>query len=286
MRMYRASSLGYSLENLVAPYLGYEPVAPPDTLQTAYDEGNRLEPIILQHLRDHGWEIDGEQTEVTIEIIPGEVAIVGHVDGFTVDKEDDKLVLEIKTMSTRNFLDWARNGWGSNNPLIEKYKWQASAYMIATGLPHIMIAWDKGSEYPSTAVWEAEEPFYPVKVLADKVLAAEQAIRDGVLPEGCEDFPCPYFYLHADKESIPTVQADDNLEELLIDWLAADRAEKAAKRDKDLLRKAITSLTDDASVGKVVSKTGVTISTNWVEGKHVEYDVKAHWETRIQGPRK
>ncbi len=131
MRIYRASSLGYSLEQLVAPHLGYSPASPPDFLQSAYDEGNRLEPIVIKALRDDGWNIYGEQTEVEIEIVPGAVIIQGHIDGY-YDGMEGKAVLEIKTMAHASYLDWDKNGWESKSALIEKYKWQQSAYVIAT----------------------------------------------------------------------------------------------------------------------------------------------------------
>ncbi len=280
MRVYRASSLGYSLEQLVAPHLGYAPLDPPEFLQNAYDEGNRLEPIVLNYLRSLEWEITGEQTEVEIQIIPGEVIIQGHIDGIA-----EECVLEVKTMAHAAYLDWVKNGWDSKSPLIEKYKWQASAYMIATGREHIMVAWDKSDE-DSIHIQTQATPFYPVETLANKVLAAEQHIREGTLPEGCTDWPCPFFYLHADKEQVPVESADDDLERLLGDWLLLDQDIKRLEKERKILRDQIVGeATDSIVAGKIKGACGVTVSTNWVEEKHVEYDVKAHWETRIQGPR-
>ncbi len=285
MRIYRASGLGYSLEQMVAPYLGYEPAAPPETLQRAYDEGNRLEPIIINALRDDGWNIYGEQTEVEIEIVPGAVIIQGHIDGY-YDGMEGKAVLEIKTMAHASYLDWDKNGWESKSALIEKYKWQQSAYVIATGLPHVMVGWDKSRDRVAS-VRITLEPFFPVEELAKKVLAAEQYIRDGELPEGCEDYPCPYFYLHADKDKVPVEAADDNLEDLLVDWLDADQKIKKLEKYRKSLRDAIIGdATDSLVAGKIKGACGVTVSTNWVEGKEVSYKTEPHWETRIQGPRK
>lgn len=288
MRVYRASSLGYSLEALVAPHLGYAAVDPPEWLQEKFDEGNRIEPLAIQRLVGMGWDITigqreinaigDQQIEVEIEIIPGTAKIVGHIDARTGGD-----VIEVKSMAHKTWLQFHKMGWDTPG-LVQKYKWQASAYMIATGLPHIMVAWDKETE--ELCIVPTPGPFYPVEVLAQKVLDAEQYIRDGVLPEGCTDYPCPYFYLHADKDAVPAEQADDELESIMAAWLDADKAEKAHQKEKDRLREQIIAMTTSELAGKVKGACGVTVATTWVEEKTVSYVSKAHWETRVQGPRK
>lgn len=193
-RIYRASSLGYSMEALVAPHLGFEAVAPPEFLQNAYDEGNRLEPIVLDYLRGIGWEIGDEQLEVELDIIPDRVKVVGHLDGIgrCATTLIPQSVVEIKTMGGKSFADWVNKGWNSSSPLIEKYKWQQSAYVLATGLPHAMVGWDKdGSEGdPRTMTHLTTEPFYTISDIAAKLAKAEEFIASGLVPDGCTDFPC------------------------------------------------------------------------------------------------
>ena len=301
MRVYRASSLGYSLEALVAPHLGYAPVSPPEFIQNAFDEGNRIEPLAIQKLWDLGWTIRERQAEINtigdyqieveLEIIPGQAKVVGHLDGTIegnfLGETVHMSVLEIKCMAAKSWEQFHKHGWDAPG-LVQKYKWQASAYMLATGLPHILVAWNKDTEELAYAI--TSEPFYTISDIANKLQAAENAINDGVLPEGCTDFPCPYFYLHADKESVPVAKADEVLEITLASWLDADRAEKAAKKLKDEYKRLILAQTgtDEAGVaGKIQSACGVTVSTRWQEETFVSgYTKKAGWVTSIQGPRK
>lgn len=280
MRVYRASSLGYSLEALVAPRLGYAPMDPPEVIQRAYDEGNRLEPIIIEGIRNDN-EVKDEQLEVELEVIPGVAKVIGHIDGKIND--GGWRLLEIKTMAHAMFDRVESKGWDAGG-IMEKYKWQVSAYQLATGLPVTLCVWDKQEK--DWCFIRTEEPFYSISDIADKLQAAEHFIAAGEIPSGCDDWPCPYYYLHEVKDKVPVEQADSELESLLEDWLAADKYEKAAKKDKDKLREAIIALSsNEPGVGKLQGACGVTVSTTWVEEKPVYYVSKAHWETRIQGPR-
>lgn len=288
MRVYRASSLGYSLEALVAPHLGFEAVAPPEFLQNAFDEGNRLEPIALDYLRSLGWEISDEQLEVEVEIIPDAVKVVGHLDGIgrCATTMIPQSVVEIKTMAHKSFMDWANNGWDSQSPLIEKYKWQQSAYVLATGLPHAMVGWDKGAEEgdPHTMTHLTTEPFYTISDIATKLAKAEEFIEKGLVPDGCNDWPCFFYYLHPPKDEVAKVE-DGELEGLLQSWLTWDRAEKQAKKAKDEHRERILALTGDGLAAKVKGECGVTVETYWQEGTTYTTTRKEGWITRISGPR-
>lgn len=288
-RIYRASSLGYSMEALVAPHLGFEAVAPPEFLQNAYDEGNRLEPIVLDYLRGIGWEIGDEQLEVGLDIIPDKVKVVGHLDGIgrCATTTIPQSVVEIKTMSGKSFTDWVNKGWNSSSPLIEKYKWQQSAYVLATGLPHAMVGWDKDSSEsdPRTMTHLTTEPFYTISDIAAKLAQAEEFIEKGLVPDGCNDWPCPWYYLHPPKDEVAKVD-DDELEELLQSWLSYDMIEKNAKKVKDEYRASILALTGDALAAKVKGECGVTVETYWQEEKEYTVKKKEGWITRISGPRK
>jgi hypothetical protein len=286
-RIYRASSLGYSLEALVAGHLGYEPVAAPEFLQKAFDEGSRLEPIVLEKLRANGWVIEGEQYEITLEVIPGQAVVVGHLDGIGGPAGSREHVVEIKTMAHKSFLDFKAHGWESKSALIEKYKWQQSAYVLGARLPHMMVAWDKETE--EIAIINSGVPFYSISDIANKLQVAEDAIRDGVIPEGCTDFPCPYFYLHDTDAKVPPVQADDELEHYLSAWQEMDRQakiyEKAKGEYRDQIIGLLASRAGELSASTIKSKAGVTVSTTWQEGGEVVSKRTAKWVTRIQGPR-
>lgn len=297
MRVYRASALGYSLEALVAPHLGYEPVNPPEWIQAKFNEGHRIEPLAIGKLQKLGWGIQTDQEdinsvgdnqiEVELEIIPGKAKVVGHLDGITykvVGLTSRPSIVEIKRIYAKGWEQFKARGWDTPG-LIQKYKWQASAYMLATGLPHVMVAWNADTEELAYAV--TLEPFYTISDIANKLQACEDAIDAGVLPDGCTDYPCAYFYLHENKENVPTESADNELEAVMAAWLEADKAEKVYKKEKDSLREQIIALVGtDESVAKVKGACGVTVSTKWVEEQNVSFTKKAHWETRVQGPRK
>lgn len=286
MRTYRASSLGYSLEALVAPHLGFEPVDPPEFMQKAFDEGNRIEPLAIQKLYNMGWDVvtgqkeinsvGDQQIEVRLEVIPGVAVVIGHIDARTGGD-----VIEIKSMAHASWLQFHKRGWDAPG-LVQKYKWQASAYMLATGLSHVMVAWDKDTE--ELCIVPTTEPFYTISDIAKKLQLAEDAIAAGVVPDGCEDFPCPFYFLHPPKDEVAKVE-DGELEGLLQSWLTWDRAEKQAKRAKDEHRERILKLAGDQVAAKVKGECGVTVETYWQDENTYTTTRKAGWVSRISGPR-
>jgi hypothetical protein len=284
MRVYRASSLGYSLCQLVCPHLGYEGAGAPEWLQNAYDKGHELEPIVLDTLRDHGWTIDREQEEVSLEVIPGEVVVVGHLDGIGGQGEE-AAVVEVKTMAHKSFMDFKVHGWDSHSALIEKYKWQASAYMLATGLSHAMVTWDKDNRTIGV-IW-VEEPFYTIADIANKLAQAESYIVDGVIPDGCNDYPCSYYYLHEEKDAKEVVDADSELESILAAWHEADKRAKIYEGEKKVLREEIMRLvgSGDLAAPVIKSKSGVKVETYWQEGGPYSGVRQAKWVTKVSGPR-
>lgn len=293
MREYRASSLGYSLESLVAPFLGYEALPVPDWLQVKFDEGTRLEPIVIDRLRElipceisyqniGGMDgLDGE--EVRLEIIPGVAVVVGHIDGrIKVTSNGPEKVLEIKSMNGKTWRDFFNNGIDSRDRLIEKYKWQISSYMLATGMPCMLVGWNKDTE--EIARHTVTEPPYTISDIANRLYRVEGYIEKGEIPDGCEDFPCRYAYLHPPKEDV--AKASDELDALLSQWLEADKGEKAYQTEKAQLRTSILALAGEAEKGKVKGSSGVTVSTVWNKGGVSTVTRKPGWVTTVAGPRK
>lgn len=291
MRVYRASSLGYSLEALVAPHLGFEPVNPPEFIQKAFDEGNRIEPLAIEKLREMGWFIrtaqnevnaNGDyQIEVELEVIPGKVIVVGHLDGILHHPAEDSMVVEIKMMADQLWRAFKKHGWDAPG-LVQKYKWQASAYMLATGLAHYMVAWNKDTE--ELHIIDTYEPFYTISDIAAKLAQAEEFIEQGLVPDGCDDFPCPFYFLHPPKDEVARVE-DDELETLLAEWLLCDKQEKQFKGLKEAKRAKILALTGENAVAKVKGECGVTVETYWQKKSKYEVTKKEGWITRISGPR-
>lgn len=291
MRIYRASSLGYSLENLVAPHLGYDPIPPPAWLQEKFDEGKEIEPKCIEKLQGMGWSIrvsqedvnavGDNQIEVELEVIPGVAKVVGHLDGQISYGCGFPAILEVKSMAHKSWEEWNKYGWDAPG-LIQKYKWQASALMLAEGMPHCLVAWDKETEELAWAT--VTEPFYSISDIANKLSQAEDHIRDGVIPEGCTDYPCPYFYLHEVKEEAE--QADGQLDGLMNAWLEANRKAKVYEGEAKALREMIVEYVGQEGKARVKGSQGVSVSVSWQEGKHVEYDTKPAWVTTVSAPRK
>ncbi len=290
MRTYRASSLGYSLEALVAGHLGYSPVDVPEFIQRAYAEGNRIEPLAIEKLREMGWQIrtaqnevnaNGDyQIEVELEVIPEVAKVVGHLDGVLKQLGEATSVVEIKMMANQSWRTFKRYGWDSPG-LVQKYKWQASAYMLASGLAHVMVAWNKDTE--ELHIVEQLEPFYSIADIANKLAQAEDFIARGVVPDGCEDFPCPYYYLHPPKEQVD--KADQSLEDKLAAWLIVDQDIKQLEKVRSTMREQILALTGDATVAKVKGACGVTVETYWQKESTYTTTKREGWVTRISGPR-
>lgn len=296
MRVYRASSLGYSLEQLVAPHLGYEPVAPPEWLQERFDEGTALEPIVLAELERLGWTIissqlainseGNHQLEVAMEVIPGKATVRGHLDAVGIEPpRHPTRVVEVKSMAEKSLQACSRLMWDTPG-LIQKYKWQLSSYMLATGLEGVLVVCSKGEDGVKNLLYMyAEEPFYTISDIALKISEAEKHISEGTLPEGCQDYPCPYFHLHAPSDN-PIQSADEELDDLMAKWLSLDNFEKAYKKEKDDIRAEMLAITGVEGVANVRGSNGVTVTTTWQEASEYVTKKKAQWVTRVSAPRK
>lgn len=283
MRVFRASSLGYSLCQLVCGHLGYEAASPPEWLQEKFDDGTRLEPIVIDILAQDGIKVEDAQLEVNLEVIPDKVTVQGHIDGkigFVSER-----ILEIKTMNAKTWQEVVNRGWYAGG-ILEKYKWQISAYMLGTGLQATMCLYNKGDG--SIHMLPVPEPFYTVSDIANKLAEAEDYIASGTIPDGCTDYPCPYYYLHEQRDGKEAVDADDELEGILAAWLEADKNAKIYESEKKALREEIIRLVGDKDLAAPVirASNGVKVETYWQEGK--EYTVKqtSKWVTKVSGPRK
>lgn len=296
MRTYRASALGYSLEALVAPHLGFEPVAPPEFIQNAWDEGSRIESLAIQKLWDMGWTVNERQKEINkvgdyqieveLEVIPGIAEVVGHLDGTGFPNGGVEGVVEVKMMAAQAWRSFEKHGWDAPG-LVQKYKWQQSAYMLGSGLGvHYMVAWNKETEELAFAV--STEPFYTIADIANKLQECEDAIAAGEIPSGCTDFPCPYFYLHPPKEDV-AIPASSALELAMDEWLIWDKAVKEAEKKRASLREAIIGLVgvdgETVAVAKVKGSNGVSVETYWQKGSEYMVKKKEGWVTRVSGPR-
>src|SRR4051794_19617083 len=79
--IYRMSQLGSCLKSLVATRLGYDPLPVPEKMQVLFDEGTRLEDIVIQRLDgEYRWNIYDQQCEVNLPVTE-KILLQGHIDG-------------------------------------------------------------------------------------------------------------------------------------------------------------------------------------------------------------
>lgn len=251
--IYRASELGLNLRELVAGRLGFDraPISP--DLQQLFDEGNLHEEAVLKDLAKRGWEISHSQAdmnnigdyqhEVDLQIT-SEIMVRGHVDGLAI--EPSRCVLEIKSMGDSSYQAVQGRGWDTPG-LIQKYKWQVSVYMLATGLP--LVLWYKNRNNGKSDTLGAAVPFYSKAQIAGRVLEAEAWARRGQLPP-CDvtSFPCPYYSL-CDKVDTREVLGDEALEQVAVEYkrtkaelAGIENQAKPVKERLDKLRKQLESV--------------------------------------------
>ena len=118
----RASKSGFPCaRNLWYSVNAFQGVIDPRT-QKIFDVGTCLEPLVVQWLRDAGWEVQynpGSQNAelaFTLPVKGGE--ITGHPDCFISrpDNEYEHVLADIKTMNENSFMRWKREGTLKNKP--------------------------------------------------------------------------------------------------------------------------------------------------------------------------
>lgn len=208
----RASAIGTScLWELVAAGQGYDQSPVPDTLQAAFDEGHRLEPIINEHLESMGYEITGHQDEGHLVIAPN-LVIRYHPDGF-INWKDGLRILEDKTMADSS---WQRAVRGSVGDIFSEYNWQISVMMHAQqGMKAVWAAWNKGNSDGSPTPDKERIHFEPVDTppisltqIAEKAMLIRGLVEgEDIVVSGrpCDDpshYPCRFLYLRPEAETV------------------------------------------------------------------------------------
>lgn len=207
----RASAIGSScLWELVAAGQGHEPSPTPEALQQAYDDGHRLEPVVIRLLRQEGYEISGQQDEGDWEILPG-IIIRYHPDGI-IRKMGwfAPKILEVKALADAGWQIAAR---GSVGDYIKEYNWQISVMMYHSSLSAMWVAYNKGNsngdECPDQGrlLYETvDRPPIPLATIEDKVRVIKELVDDeDILSTGrpCDDpshYPCRYLHLRPEPE--------------------------------------------------------------------------------------
>lgn len=184
--VYRASALGSCTKLLAALRMGYEEAPVPAQIAKVFQSGHDSEELV--HAR---MPLVARQSEARLEV-SSKIVVVGHVDGVS-DSVD-----EVKSQSQLEWDRFERDGWEGG--FFPKYKWQASAYMLAFGLPLRLIRFNRATQEIKTQVYF--DPWYSLTDIRARVLSIESQAAGGVLPAACDplQYPCPVYYLHDDAE--------------------------------------------------------------------------------------
>jgi hypothetical protein len=240
--VYRASSVGVSIRELVAARLGYPPLPPPEYLRKAAAAGNRYESIVKSRLGERGWIIDSEQPtiEIPIEGGTGPLLIRGHLDGDRVQVNGYPLaMLEVKSMSARVWERWHVEGFAG----FGTYAAQIAAYMHGTGRPAWYVVVNRDDDDVELDIQFLEEPPVSWYEVMGRVLLSDHYAAQGELPP-C-DRPSPYTcpYDHLCDHRLPLFAELESGEEETIARLAAEYEE--ARRIKGEVESNIKGIQEE-----------------------------------------
>ena len=88
--------------------------------QRIFDVGTCLEPLIVEWLRQDGWEVEynpgSQNAELSVEIPVSGGKLVGHPDCIISKSEIQNALVDIKTMNDRAFTYWKRDGAEKTKP--------------------------------------------------------------------------------------------------------------------------------------------------------------------------
>lgn len=119
-KILRASKAGFPCErNLWYSVHGYAGTTD-ESAQRIFDVGTYLEPMIVEWLRQDGWEVEynpgsqGAECEISLKLDDGEIH--GHPDCIISRGELRNVLVDIKTMNDRAFTLWKREGTEKSKP--------------------------------------------------------------------------------------------------------------------------------------------------------------------------
>lgn len=254
--IYRASELGSCDKALIAKRMGYEKdesvYRKGSAISTIFREGDLHETAVVEKYREElGHEITLQQHEINIPIMQG-VIVQGHLDGViklnhpelnsAMNRFLNGYVLEIKSMGADPFKEFKKHRMDTPG-LIQKYKWQFSAYMIAMERPLLLVV--KNRNTGEIIEVQIDEPYYSLADIRLRILRLEAASRSGELPVNCVNpqYPCPFYYLHED-DNVQFV-TDEVVDSYVRVYSIAKAEENAAKSRAAEARNRLATLSKD-----------------------------------------
>lgn len=220
--VYRASSAGTCIKALVADRRGEIPKPPSQWLEAIFAAGWAYEEDMIGRLRDLGWQVRGQQQEYVLDVIPGKVVIIGHVDGVATSPAGIDHVLEMKTQGPSVFPVWERRGQYALRADL-RYATQATCAMRGLGMPMLYVRMQRCE--PTVAL--ADRPFGTFVVSDDpvswatvcqKIAIAEAMVqRHDEWPQcdvATEKSRCFFDYLHDVEPPVYLPELDSALQQL------------------------------------------------------------------------
>lgn len=257
-KVLRASRIGYPCEHNIWYYVNGAEEITSEKSSRIFEVGRVLEPIIVQWLRNDGWNVkrnlfidSNEGMSLSISVNCG--TIEAHPD-CVISREDNELILaDIKTMNDRSFRSLKREGTAKSHP---QYADQLTIYAQALrecghNLEQLaVVALNKNNceGYIDFFPFEPER-YEALKERAEKIFACAEAPEQGDRFQGwCCDY-CGYSHLcelakkdtSVGDESVP---ATDNQEVIdAVELLSESRdMEKAAKELSDEAKAVLDKL--------------------------------------------
>ena len=116
-----ASKAGFPcLRNLWYTVNGYSGAENNSRTQRIFDVGTVLEPVIVDWLRQDGWQVEynpGSQQAALKVVIPVKGGkLCGHPDCIISEGEVQNTLVDIKTMNDRAFNHWKHEGTLNSKP--------------------------------------------------------------------------------------------------------------------------------------------------------------------------
>ena len=187
----RGYAIGKCSRALWASLNEVDPEGFSEAIETIFAEGHMHEEAVRQILISEGADIR-DQYEITHWVIPGELKIVGHLDGYI---DNWRQIWEGKALGKDGFRRFQNVGFDA----YPDYPWQISAYMIATQWPALYTV--KNRDSGEIIRFVLDTPPIPVEEINAKALGVYQAYKDGKMPL-CdpERWQCSFRFLHDELE--------------------------------------------------------------------------------------
>ena len=231
----RAYAIGHCSRSLWAALNEVDGEGFSDYIETIFAEGHMHEEAVREVLVSEGAEID-DQYEVTLWIIPGELKIVGHLDGYITNW---KQIWENKALGKDGFRRFQNVGFDA----YPNYPWQISTYMLATELPALYTV--KSRDSGEIIRFVIDTPPITEDEIKAKAIGVYQAYKSGEMPL-CdpERWQCSYRFLHdelEEDEQVHTVE-DPYIEAAAGALMEVREQQKILKEKHDELRDDVLKL--------------------------------------------